>query len=334
MVVLAANPDLSAADALKKDLAAEKLGCPVGSELLGQPPPLGKEVYCARVFNGTRPVRHGPYVSYFRTGQKKLSGNYHHGKKDGLFTQYYASGEEKEKAHYRDGVLEGERIKYFPNRQLAEKEFYKAGKLHGRKETYDFEGKPKYDGHYVEGKPEGPLVAWYPNGQQKYSGFIKDGKKNGTWTNFFMNGEKRSTTQYRDGKLHGASVIYRRDGTVKQETHYESGRVLRNYGGQLPRREQRSTSLNGLAGLQDRDAERYKAWEKTSRRRIAEQRKEHSYRPRDPRELARWENARLVEQRALDRQQNSRQRRAKMAADAESSRLTGLFDVSGRTRRR
>lgn len=322
-----AYPAISWSDALKRDLAAEKLGCPLGSELIGEPPPQGREVYCGRVFKGSKPVRHGPFITYYRHGQKKVSGNFHQGKRDGLITQYYANGNTKETAHYTDGILDGERVRLFSSGQIAEKEFYKEGKLHGRKETYDFEGKPKFDGHYVEGNPEGPLLAWYPNGQQKHSGFIKNSKKNGTWTSFYLNGEKRSVSGFREGKLHGSAINFRRDGTVKSEMLYEEGKVVKSYRGGAPK--EKTHKAVGLDGLKERDAEKFRSYQKNSRRALQSQKAEYSYRPRDPKELERWERARAAKQTSLDRQAASRSRRAKMHADASSSSLTGLFDVSG-----
>ena len=53
------------------------------------------------------PVKHGPWVSWYPNGQKKLEGNYEDDAPSGSFTQWHDNGQRSMSAKYVDGIKQG-----------------------------------------------------------------------------------------------------------------------------------------------------------------------------------------------------------------------------------
>jgi hypothetical protein len=129
-----------------------RISCPSGTQLMGEMPPKGDEVWCQKTVNGEA-VKEGPIVLYRESGLKMMEGNYKNGKQDGEWTLYYETGGKKSVDHYKNGVQEGEHIGWYENGQIAAK------------------------GQYKNGEQDGLWKRWGPDGIKNWEEVYKDGKK-------------------------------------------------------------------------------------------------------------------------------------------------------------
>jgi hypothetical protein len=73
-------------------LTSRTIGCPLGAERMGQPPPAGFEQWCQRLDEKRNYVRHGSYNSWYENGQKKIQGKYVMGRRHGTWTMWNEKG--------------------------------------------------------------------------------------------------------------------------------------------------------------------------------------------------------------------------------------------------
>ncbi|NSW76760.1 MAG: PKD domain-containing protein [Candidatus Atribacteria bacterium] len=91
--------------------------------------------------NGQR-IKHGPEVSFYENGKKKVEGQYEHGRKEGTWISYYDNGNIGQKGSYRNNLKEGIWTIYYRN---------------GQKES---------EGPYHRDKREGKWTKWLPDGKK------------------------------------------------------------------------------------------------------------------------------------------------------------------------
>jgi hypothetical protein len=66
--------------------------CPAGTELMGNPPPKGRETFCARKSPDGAIVKHGPYKSFTAGGRAELEGEYAEGQMSGHWVLFHPTG--------------------------------------------------------------------------------------------------------------------------------------------------------------------------------------------------------------------------------------------------
>jgi hypothetical protein len=125
------------------------LDCPPGTKLVGQGPPDGGELFCARGEGADR-IKEGPIVVYRDDGKPMMQGHYHDGKQDGEWTLWYDNGQKKSIDHYAAGILDGGHVGWYDN------------------------GKISAVGDYKNGKREGTWKRWDPNGFRNWEEIYKD----------------------------------------------------------------------------------------------------------------------------------------------------------------
>lgn len=103
--------------------------------------------------NYKRGERNGGYVEYYRNGNKKVTGWYTKGKKDGSFSFYNSDGQVEYKASYKDKILDGYVTIYYSTGETKLVGYYKNGKKDGIFRWYDrFFGENTYAEEWKEGK--------------------------------------------------------------------------------------------------------------------------------------------------------------------------------------
>lgn len=229
LLAVSINAPLAVAEELEASMADGKVVCPAGTQKIGGAP---QDEYCEKLSSGLKPVRHGPFRSYFRDGSKRIDGTFNLGEPDGTFIIYHRDGKVKDKATYVNGKLYGEHISYFKSGEMEVREIFQDGKLNGHKESYFENGSPRFDGGFKDGAANGIFVLFYDNGKRKTQGFFKMGKRSGTWTNFYRGGERKSEGEYLNGKSDGIWTSYRVDGTVSGILKYKNGRIVKRYKGE------------------------------------------------------------------------------------------------------
>jgi len=126
--------------------------CPPGTKLMGEPPPDGSEVFCAKMVDG-KPVKEGRFTLYSPEGSKMMEGVYHDGKQDGEWTLWYDNGQKASIDHYKNGIQDGAHTGWYTN------------------------GKISAMGQFKDGKRDGKWKRWDPNGFKNWEEVYKDDKR-------------------------------------------------------------------------------------------------------------------------------------------------------------
>jgi antitoxin component YwqK of YwqJK toxin-antitoxin module len=181
--------------------------CPEGANLVGKPPPEGREVHCETAAH----ERHGPQTSFHESGQASRQGRYLNGRIHGLWQTFDAEGRVREETSYLDGELTGPRRIYHDSGKPLLEGAWKKGRpdgLHvwraadgGELDRFSIDGG---DGVYrawhpngvkaedktlADGEEVGLVRRWYPNGKISYEGVFADGEQR-SWTAFDKAGVK------------------------------------------------------------------------------------------------------------------------------------------------
>ena len=120
-----------------------------------------------------KPPKDGPYVNYYESGKKRLSGHFKNGRPDGPMTNWYENGRKRSEARYKNGNLVSASV-------------------------WKPDGQPCPITKIVAGS--GILADYHENGQQQLEGHFNNGKPDGLWTQWDENGKKKQETHYKNGK--------------------------------------------------------------------------------------------------------------------------------------
>jgi hypothetical protein len=142
---------LSAMMALAAGCRPNKIICPPGAQLMGQPPPQGQEIWCEKNVDG-KPVKDGIFILFRDNGHRMIEGYYKDGKQNGKWTLWYENGQKKSIDHYKDGVQDGEHIGWYSNGQLAAKGMYRNGQRDGVWKRWGLSGVRNWEEVYKDGK--------------------------------------------------------------------------------------------------------------------------------------------------------------------------------------
>jgi peptidyl-dipeptidase A len=89
--------------------------CPPGTEPMGQPPPKGREVFCARKGADGAVIKQGPYKSFTLGGRPELEGEYADGQMAGHWIIYHPNGSKESEGAMTGGKKTGVWTFYDPN---------------------------------------------------------------------------------------------------------------------------------------------------------------------------------------------------------------------------
>jgi len=120
--------------------------CPSGTQLMGEGPPEGSELWCAKTVNGEK-VKEGPIMLYRPDGSLMMMGSYHDGKQDGEWTMWHDNGQKASVDHYKDGVQDGQHIGWYDNGKISAMGQYKDGKRDGKWKRWDPDGYKNWEEH-------------------------------------------------------------------------------------------------------------------------------------------------------------------------------------------
>lgn len=80
-----------------------ELRCPPGTTLTGGMPPDGTERGCQRRDSRGKPIRQGPWATYFMNGMTESEGLYKDGLRTGHWVWYYPTGVKRQEGEYYGG---------------------------------------------------------------------------------------------------------------------------------------------------------------------------------------------------------------------------------------
>lgn len=199
-------------------------------------------------------LKNGPFVSYYKSGEKKSEGNYRDGNKVGAWVHYHENGKLSQellydskgrdtyikKAYYESGELSMESAKLKDNNHLITKGYFRTGKL-----EYSYNSVKSSKGNYylIEGpykkfNEEGVLVleaehkansvnglwkTFYNSGILRYEVNYKEGMQVGVYKSYYQNGNLKSQGKYIRGKINGTEKQYAESGKLLYEGSYKDG---------------------------------------------------------------------------------------------------------------
>lgn len=147
------------------DTRPRVLDCPDGTLELGNAPPLGLEVWCAREVVGSQPLRHGPSQAWYRNGRVAAEGAYAEGRRTGHWTYHREDGSLEKEGAWSEGTETGYWLHYNADGTLAEEGPMVDGGRHGAWVTYDPESGMPVEGTWVDGERDGVWVEHDAEGQ-------------------------------------------------------------------------------------------------------------------------------------------------------------------------
>lgn len=193
-------------------------------------------------------VLHGPYTSYYSSGEIKSRGNFYQGTASGIWEYYYENGNLKMKGALKNNINHGLWIYFYEDGQVSmEGEIYQ-GKRNGLWKYFYENGITKRTGNFNEGEKkgfwkyyfeDGTLKAramyendigrykeYYPSGKILAEGLNIDGKSDSLWTYYFENGKVKAQGNYKNGMNQGHWKFYYPEGHLLSEGTFNKGKSI------------------------------------------------------------------------------------------------------------
>ncbi|HUH04142.1 MAG TPA: hypothetical protein VML75_19225 [Kofleriaceae bacterium] len=200
---------------VRRPAEAPLIECDAGTVLARSPPPIGREIFCARL-DGTR---HGEYLRYHDATTVAERGRYADGAKDGRWEQHSRAGALLGVYTIDRGT--GVERRWHDAGGLASEHALREGVRHGEARRFALDGTLMITERYVDGALEGPRVVGAPETMRIEETYLA-GALHGTrkvWRNKRLFLEER----YRHGVLHGPWKAYRSYGRLREVGNYDNG---------------------------------------------------------------------------------------------------------------
>ena len=162
-------------------------------------------------------------------GDRKETGFFKNGKKDGLWTEYYSDEEPKQSDTFVEGDLR-KRVTYYTDGSVESERNFLNKKEHGQEKHYKWDTKKlTTEKNYENGKQVGKQMQYYSSNQNDYiqlSNYSKNGKLDGKYTETYAEtGKMKVEGVYKEGKKEGVWKYGTLKGTVSKEEKYEAGKL-------------------------------------------------------------------------------------------------------------
>ncbi|MDA7498494.1 toxin-antitoxin system YwqK family antitoxin [Akkermansiaceae bacterium] len=168
----------------------------------------------------------GEYFIVHRNGQKKATGSFKGGKKDGLVTSWHENGQKRFEVYFKDGRFHGLNLLWHENGQKEQEIYYKEGKKDGPSTMWYDDGQVQEKATYKEDELNGLGINWHQTGKKANEGIFKDGKADGLMTSWYKNGQKEVEGTFKDGKPEGLMTWLHDNGQKKGEANFKAGEAI------------------------------------------------------------------------------------------------------------
>lgn len=161
----------------KEEAPTTRLGCPAGTYELGQVPPEGLELWCARLDETGRQVRHGPSRSWWPDGRPQSYGAFANDQKVGHWWFWTADGHLEREGAFRDDRENGYWL------------------------VYRTDGTVAAEGPMADGGRDGVWVTYDESTGLAQDGLWSAGEKDGVWVEYNTEGRPQRERVFRRGRL-------------------------------------------------------------------------------------------------------------------------------------
>ncbi len=114
----------------EKSAGRSVLACPVGTRPAGGKDGEAEAAFCTKAGRLGEPVMHGPFVSYSKSGAKRVEGEYLDGKRTGRWVAYDEAGRKVEDVGFDNDLWNGKRTQWIAGSKILEQNWV-AGKRQG-----------------------------------------------------------------------------------------------------------------------------------------------------------------------------------------------------------
>lgn len=144
---------------------------------------------------------------------------------DGPYVEYYRDGQKFQEGMFKRGAMEGEWTFWYPNGQVCKKVAFHGSKPDGQWEVYREDGTKKELQSYTDGRRDGKWMSFYPDGESPMVEFTyQDGEVTGKRIAYFENGNKKQEVHLKKGKMHGPLTQWDESGNVVSEADFVEGK--------------------------------------------------------------------------------------------------------------
>jgi antitoxin component YwqK of YwqJK toxin-antitoxin module len=171
--------------------------------------------------------RHGQWVDFYTTGEKRAEGKYENNLREGRWTFYRKNGKIEQTGTFSRGRLMGIWRWYYEEGSVFREEEYFNGKEDGTMIEYSLEGRIITEGDFIEGEKEG--LWYYKVGDHIEVGNYITGLRDGRWKYFYSDSTLKFEGQYVQGNADGRHRLFYENGNVKEERYYVLGIKERNW---------------------------------------------------------------------------------------------------------
>ena len=177
---------------------------------------------------GSDDLYSGVVYQLYKSGKKKIEGNFKYGLRNGYEVSWHENGQEKHRAAYIDDKQNGEMITYHENGEIFMKAEFKNGKMHGIVATWYENGQERFQAVFDSGVPNGIAQYWYEDGQMLSDGRMKDGVPEGIIKGWRENGDKWFVLNIKDG-VPGKQEIWNKEGELVDAEGLEGINEMQSY---------------------------------------------------------------------------------------------------------
>jgi len=177
---------------------------------------------------GSDDLYSGVVYQLYKSGKKKIEGNFKYGLRNGYEVAWYETGQEKQRGTYIDDRPNGEMILYHKNGEISTKGEFINGKMDGIQAAWYENGQEKFLSVWDSGLPNGIAQYWYENGQMLSDGQMKDGAPEGTIESWRENGDKWFELNIKDG-VPGTQKVWNKEGKLVNAEGLEGMNEMQSY---------------------------------------------------------------------------------------------------------
>jgi len=154
-------------------------------------------------------VNDGPYVEYYRGGQKFQEGTFKQGSYEGVWTYWHPNGQICKSVTFKNCKPDGEFEVFRSDGTRLAKRSYEDGTRHGKWISYFDDGEqPMVEYNFDHGVFSDVRTSYYENGQKRQEIHFKDGKRHGPMIEYDETGKKTAEAMFEDGQLKGEVIRY------------------------------------------------------------------------------------------------------------------------------
>jgi uncharacterized protein len=142
-------------------------------------------------------------------------------------TTYWFNGNKRSSGDYFDGKKDGEWNYYSIHGALETTENLEAGEGNGKRKQYYSNGQLKNDCKLKKGEYDGYYKSYYINGKIESEGWYVKDEREGAWYAYSESGKVAAYRFYKEGELEGHTEFYDAYEKITEDRHYKNKTMVR-----------------------------------------------------------------------------------------------------------